>query len=72
VPFGPAKLLKALSKRREASLGFRVVLGVANQHSNPLRLGRLRRRADGPRGRSGAEKRDELAPPHLPPHVCLP
>src|SRR5262249_40070718 len=63
--FLPPEVLKPLSERRKAGLCLRVVLAVANEHSDPTQLGRLLRAGrERPRRRSPAEQRDELAPPH--------
>ena len=63
--FAPAQLLQPLPERRHAGLTFRIVCGAGYEHADaphPLALPRARER---PRRRS-TEKRDELAPLHLP------
>jgi hypothetical protein len=60
--FRPTKLLKSLTKSREALLHLGIILGEANQHGDaphPLRL--LRTRRERP-CRRAAEERDERAP----------
>jgi hypothetical protein len=58
----PTQLLQSLQERRDASLGYRMVLAERHEHANaphPLRL--LRPCRERPRCRA-AEQRDELAP----------
>jgi hypothetical protein len=57
--FRPAQGVEALSECRETSLGFCVLLGVTDKHSEPPRL--LRTRSERPRCRRAAEERYELA-----------
>jgi hypothetical protein len=55
-------------ERREAGLKFRIVRGCGQEYADaPHPLGLLRPRSQRPRDRRAAEKRDELAPPHVPP-----
>ena len=66
-PIGPAQLLQPLQERRDAGLTFRIVRGCGHEHADaPHPLGLLRARRERPRGRRAAEKRDELAPLHVP------
>jgi hypothetical protein len=61
--FRPSKLLKPLSKSREALFHLWIIFGEANQHTDAAhRFGLLRAHRDRPRGRRDAEQRDELAP----------
>ena len=67
-PIGPAQLLQPLQERRDAGLIFRIVRGCGHKHADaPHPLGLLRARRERPRRRRAAEKRDELAPLHVPP-----
>src|SRR5215831_1359071 len=55
----------ALPECREASLGFRIVLGERHEHADaPQSLALLRARYQRPRGRRAPEQRDELASSH--------
>src|SRR3984957_18227124 len=66
--FGPAQLPKIRDKRRENGLGVRITLIGRHQHTNaPRSVGLLRARRQRPCCRRATEKRDELAPPHVPP-----
>ena len=66
---GPAQLLQALQERREAGLPFRIVRGQVHKHADaPHPLGLLRACGERPRRRA-AEKRDELASPHVRPQA---
>jgi hypothetical protein len=66
--FRPAEMLELLPERREAGLGLRIVLGVADEHPDPPHLAwLLRARRERPkkkrrRDRRAPDKRDELAP----------
>src|SRR5215472_8354719 len=63
--FRPSTLFQPLPECREASLGFRIVLGERHEHTDaPRSLALLRARHQRPRHRRAAEKRDELAAPH--------
>jgi hypothetical protein len=62
----PSERLESLSKGGNAGLCFGIVLGEPMQEydaPHPLRL--LRARRNRPCDRRAAEKRDELAPPHV-------
>src|SRR5262249_3595585 len=62
--FLPAHLLKCLSERGQARLCFRIIFGVADEHSDAANLCRLLRTCrEWPRRRT-AEKSDELAASH--------
>src|SRR6185369_16533224 len=64
----PAQLLQGLPERRDGGLTFWIVSGPIHEHADaPHALRLLRTRAERPRSRRAAEKRDELTPPH-----CLP
>src|SRR5262245_50530380 len=61
----PARLREPLQERPDPGLKFRIVRGCRQQHADaPHPLGLLRARCERPRGRRGAEKRDEIAPLH--------
>jgi hypothetical protein len=65
---GPSTLFEPLPKRSKARLRFRIVFGVANQHTDaPHPVCLLRRGGERPHNRRAAEQYDELAPLHLPP-----
>src|SRR5215469_10088373 len=65
--FRPSTLFQPLPECREASLGFRMVLGERYEHADaphPIML--LRAHPERPRGcRRAAEQCDELAPLHV-------
>src|SRR5215831_8006619 len=61
----PTQPLKVLPKSRDASLSFRIALGICDQHADPPdALVLLRTRRERPRGCRAAEQRDEVAPPY--------
>src|SRR5262249_34029268 len=63
--FRPSTLFQPLPECREASLGFRIVLGERHEHADaPHSLALLRARRERPRGSRAAEQCDELAPFH--------
>ena len=59
-----SEFLKPLQERRVAGLRFRIIRRKGIEHTDaPHTLALLRTRAERPRCRRAAEKRDELAPP---------
>ena len=57
----PAEVLEPLAKCREAGVGLRVVLGIADEHADPPQLARLlRSHHERPHGHRAAEQADEL------------
>ena len=63
----PSERLDSFSKGRNPGVSFLIVLGEPMQeHDAPYALGLLRTRHERPRCRRAAEKRDELAPLHVP------
>jgi hypothetical protein len=65
--FRPTKPLKPLPERREAGLRFRIVLGIADKHSDPPHLIRLlRTRGERPRRRRTTQNTEKFPPPHAP------
>src|SRR6516162_4396018 len=70
--FRPSTLFQPLPECREASLGFRIVLGERHEHSDaPQSLALLRARRERPRGRRATEQRYELASSYVE-HGLLP
>ena len=65
--FRPPELLESLPECGQVSLKFRVALGMRHQHADAPHVALLRMGREWPRRRRAAEKRDELAPLHLPP-----
>ncbi len=67
---GPAEVRETLPKRRDAGAHVRIIFGKGQQHADPTNpVALLRTRRQRPRRRCTAEKRDELAPPHVLPSV---
>jgi hypothetical protein len=63
----PAELLESLPERRSTKLPLLIIFRVKHQHADPTHLvGSLRARRERPR-RSSANKRNKIAPLHMPP-----
>src|SRR5215510_12136337 len=63
----PSAPFQPLPESAEARLRLRVVLGQADEHTNPPDLIGLRARYQWPCHRRAAKKCNELAPPHISP-----
>ena len=69
-PIGPAQLLQRLQERCDAGLTFRIVRGCGHEARRCAACARAAARARRAAScRRTAEKRDELAPPHVPPEA---
>src|SRR5262249_35913974 len=68
-PFDPTRIAHAQAKRSDTRFRFGIIFGGPNQYaypSPPFCL--LRASCERPAAHGTANNRDELAPPHLPPH----
>jgi hypothetical protein len=65
--FRPSEFLKSLPESREAPLHLGIILGEANQHTDPPHPLWLLRVSHERHCRRASEKRDEIAPSHCSP-----